>query len=135
MHVDRAQSDVVMTSGTIDEGPGATSAGGRPPRAVREGFRVRIEGSVIGDRIYSILVTFFAFCVPALLCLIALEIAVAGWPAFKKFGLSFLTSSSWDPVNGVFGMPPLDTTAFPRPFFNRTDFWAQGLTFSLEFRF
>jgi hypothetical protein len=46
-----------------------------------------------------------------------------------------LVNDSRNPVNGVFGMPPLDTTAFPRPFFNRTDFWAQGLTFSLEFRF
>jgi phosphate transport system permease protein len=95
-----------MTSGTIDEGPGAVGAGGRPPRAVREGFRVRIEGSVIGDRIYSALVAFFAFCVPALLVVIAVEIGVAGWPTFKKFGWSFLTSSSWDPVKGVFGAAP-----------------------------
>jgi phosphate transport system permease protein len=65
-----------------------------------------IRGSVIGDRIYTVIVTFFALCVPALLILIAIEIFVAGWPALHKFGFSFLTSSRWDPVNGVFGAAP-----------------------------
>jgi phosphate transport system permease protein len=90
-----------MTTDVVEQG------GGRKPGAGREGgFRVRIEGSVIGDKVYSALVTCFALCVPALLLLIAVEIAVAGWPAFHKFGLSFLTSSSWDPVKGVFGAAP-----------------------------
>ena len=83
-----------MTSGTIDAD--------RAPGGARDGFRLRIEGSVIGDRIYGILVTVFALCVPALLILIAIEIFVAGWPALHKFGFSFLTSSAWDPVNGQF---------------------------------
>jgi phosphate transport system permease protein len=76
------------------------------PGGARDGFRIRIEGSAIGDRIYTFLVTAFALCVPTLLILIAVEIARAGWPAFQKFGLSFLTSSSWDPVHGVFGAAP-----------------------------
>ena len=67
------------------------------------------RGSVIGDRIYSAIVTFFALCIPLLLVLIATEIAVAGWPAFHKFGFAFLTSSRWDPVNGVFGAAPAIT--------------------------
>jgi phosphate transport system permease protein len=87
-----------MTSGTIN----SDRVAGGP----RDGVRIRIEGSVIGDRIYSLLVTGFAVCVPALLILIAVEIAVAGWPALHKFGLSFLTSSAWDPVKGVFGAAP-----------------------------
>jgi phosphate transport system permease protein len=65
-----------------------------------------IHGSVVGDRIYTVAVTFFALCVPLLLILIAIEIAIAGWPAFSKFGFRFLTSSRWDPVNGVFGAAP-----------------------------
>jgi len=95
-----------VTGGTIEQRPAPAGAGGRSPGSGREGFRIRIEGSVIGDRIYSALVTCFAACVPALLILIAVEIAVAGWPAFHKFGFSFLTSSSWDPVKGVFGAAP-----------------------------
>lgn len=100
-----------MTPGVVDRGgaaesPGPAAATGGPPGGGRETLRVRIQGSVIGDRIYSVVVTFFAACVPALMVLIAAEIAVGGWPALHKFGLSFLTSSSWDPVKGVFGAAP-----------------------------
>jgi hypothetical protein len=49
--------------------------------------------------------------------------------------VDLVVNDSVNPVNGVFGKAPLDTTAFPRPLFNRTDFWAQGLTFGLELRF
>jgi phosphate transport system permease protein len=71
-----------------------------------DGLSLRIEGSAIGDRIYTLAITFFALCVPILLVLIALEILVAGLPAFQKFGLAFLTESTWDPVNGNFGAAP-----------------------------
>jgi len=92
-----------MATGVVEQGP----VGGSPaPASGREGFRVRIEGSVIGDRVYSFLVTCFAAFVPLLLILIAVEIAAAGWPAFHRFGLSFLTSSAWDPVKGAFGAAP-----------------------------
>jgi len=66
----------------------------------------RIQGAVIGDRIYSAAITLFALCVPALLILVAVEIFLGGWPALRRFGFSFLTSSAWDPVNGVFGAAP-----------------------------
>ena len=65
-----------------------------------------IEGAPVADRIYSSTIWFFAVCVPILLALIAIEIAVAGWPALSKFGFRFLTSSDWDPVNGRFGAAP-----------------------------
>jgi phosphate transport system permease protein len=65
-----------------------------------------IEGAVIGDRVYRAFITAFALCVPLLLGLIAFEVARAGWPALRQFGLSFLTSSTWDPVAGVFGAAP-----------------------------
>ncbi len=44
--------------------------------------------------------------VPILLCMIAWEVFVAGWPALHKFGFSFFTTSAWDPVNGNFGAAP-----------------------------
>jgi phosphate transport system permease protein len=70
------------------------------------GTVVRIHGRHIGDRIYHGAITFFALCVPILVALIAWEIAVAGWPTFRHFGLSFLTSSDWDPVKEKFGAAP-----------------------------
>ena len=70
------------------------------------GTVVRIHGRHIGDRVYRGAITFFAICVPLLVALVAWEIAVAGWPTFRHFGLSFLTSSDWDPVKERFGAAP-----------------------------
>jgi phosphate transport system permease protein len=66
-----------------------------------------IEGKSLGDRIYRGVTTVFAAAVPVLLALIALEVLVAGWPAFSRFGLSFVTSSTWDPVRQQFGAAPM----------------------------
>lgn len=65
-----------------------------------------IEGTVVADRIYRGALLFFALCVPLLLVLIFAEVGRAGWPALKHFGFQFLTSSTWDPVNGEFGAAP-----------------------------
>jgi phosphate transport system permease protein len=77
----------------------STSADGR---ALGE----RIVGTAVGDRIYVAVITGFALCVPALLLLILWEVAVAGWPALSQFGLEFLVSSEWDPVQEKFGAAP-----------------------------
>lgn len=66
----------------------------------------RIVGRSIGDTIYVVAVTGFALCVPLLLLLVLLEVAMAGWPALREFGVGFLTSSNWDPVNHQFGAAP-----------------------------
>ena len=65
-----------------------------------------IEGSVTADRIYRVTLLLFALCVPLLLLLIFVEVGVAAWPALRQFGVSFLTTSSWDPVKGDFGAAP-----------------------------
>jgi phosphate transport system permease protein len=65
-----------------------------------------IQGSVVADRVYRASLLAFALCVPVLLLLIFAEVGVAAWPALRQFGLSFLTSSAWDPVNGQFGAAP-----------------------------
>jgi phosphate transport system permease protein len=77
-----------------------------PPTTHAEASEIRIEASAIGDRLYRWITTGFALVIPALLLLIAVEVFVAGWPALRKFGLSFLTSSEWDAVNGKFGAAP-----------------------------
>jgi phosphate transport system permease protein len=60
----------------------------------------------VGDAIYRTAVTFFALCIPILLVLVAWELFSAGWPTFRRFGAGFLTSSTWNPVAGVFGAAP-----------------------------
>jgi len=77
-----------------------TGAPARPSRSWPE------IGSEIGDRIYSWSITGFAALVPMLLLLIFLSVGLAAWPALRTFGLSFLTSSDWDPVAGHFGAAP-----------------------------
>lgn len=64
-------------------------------------------GALTGDRLYSVVTTACAATMPVLLGLIALEVMVAAWPAFREFGVGFLTSSEWDPVRGRFGAAPM----------------------------
>ena len=66
----------------------------------------QLHGASIGDRIYRIATTAFALSIPLLLVLLGVEVAVAAWPALKAFHFTFLTSSRWDAVEGVFGAAP-----------------------------
>ena len=70
------------------------------------GLAARLESAGVGDTIYRATITTFAASVPLLLVVIAVAIGVAAWPALHQFGFSFLTSSTWDPVNGTFGAAP-----------------------------
>lgn len=84
---------------------------GAAPSVVRmngrdQGLEPGIRGTAFADRVYQGATTLFALCIPVLLVLIAGEIAIAGWPTFRKFGFDFLTSSTWDPVSGDFGAAP-----------------------------
>src|SRR6267378_353859 len=78
----------------------------RVPPAPGPRHRPSIQGSVVADQIYRGAILFFALCVPVLLLLIFREVGRAGWPALRQFGVGFLTSSEWDPVNGQFGAAP-----------------------------
>ena len=63
-------------------------------------------GTEIGDRVYSWSIVVFASLVPILLLILFVAVGVAGWPALKTFGFSFITSSDWDPVAKHFGAAP-----------------------------
>lgn len=65
-----------------------------------------IEGASRGDRVYRWVTMGFALVIPVLLLLIGLEIFQSAWPALRRFGWSFFTSSDWDAVNGRFGAAP-----------------------------
>jgi phosphate transport system permease protein len=62
--------------------------------------------SARGDRVFDILITAFAVCIPVLLVIIAISIGLAAWPALSRSGLSFLTESTWDVGAGKFGAAP-----------------------------
>jgi phosphate transport system permease protein len=62
--------------------------------------------SIAGDRVYRAVITVCALCIPLLLLLIAWEVSVAAWPAFRVLGAGFLTDSHWDVPNGQFGALP-----------------------------
>jgi len=85
---------------------GGSPSGASPPSAAVAADGA-IAGSSIGDRVYRAVTTAFAWAVPLLLGLIALEVVLAAWPALRTFGLDFLTSSNWDEVRGQFGAAPM----------------------------
>ncbi|HMC55091.1 MAG TPA: phosphate ABC transporter permease subunit PstC [Gemmatimonadaceae bacterium] len=86
---------VATTAAPVEDAGGASPSLGE-----------RIVGTSVGDRVYVAAITAFALAVPALLGLVFLEVARAGWPALRTFGFGFLTTSAWDPVQGHFGAAP-----------------------------
>jgi phosphate transport system permease protein len=60
----------------------------------------------IGDRIFSKLTLFFALVIILILAGLLVVLNIDAWPAVQKFGLSFITSISWDPVQEEFGALP-----------------------------
>ncbi|MFL5525044.1 MAG: phosphate ABC transporter permease subunit PstC [Gemmatimonadaceae bacterium] len=72
----------------------------------RDRRKLRVEQSVVGDRIYDILTVGCALIIPALVISIAIAIFAAAWPAFAKLGVSMVSSSDWDVAAGSFGAAP-----------------------------
>jgi len=61
----------------------------------------------IGDPTYRFLLTAVALVLPFLLLAIGGQLLVGGWPALHKFGIGFVTKSTWDPVAEVYGAAPM----------------------------
>jgi phosphate transport system permease protein len=61
----------------------------------------------LGDLIFSRSLLIVAVGIALLLGLIALFLLNQGWPAFSKFGFSFVWSSTWDPIRNIFGAFPV----------------------------
>jgi phosphate transport system permease protein len=59
------------------------------------------------DRIYRQVLTTFALALPLLIVIILGVLFVEAWPALKRFGPSFLWTSTWDPVAEVYGAAPM----------------------------
>ena len=60
----------------------------------------------VGDRIFSSLTLFFALLIVLILGGLLVVLNIDAWPAIQKFGVSFITSISWDPVREEFGALP-----------------------------
>lgn len=65
------------------------------PKAARSGPVV--------DRIFGWLAKGSAIFTLAMLVAILMSLVVSAWPAITKYGLGFLTSTTWDPVKEEFG--------------------------------
>ncbi|MHB1050197.1 MAG: phosphate ABC transporter permease subunit PstC [Bacteroidota bacterium] len=59
-----------------------------------------------GDLVFKSLTAFFAAMVLLMIVLMAYEMYVTSSPTIEKFGWSFLTSSTWDPVMDEYGALP-----------------------------
>ena len=70
-----------------------------PPRASRATGR----GAGQGDAIFAWLCRAAGVLVLLLLSAIIVELFLGGLPAFRAFGVGFLTDTDWDPVQEVFG--------------------------------
>src|SRR6058998_222072 len=66
-----------------------------------------LRGTNVADRLYRTVLTTLALLLPLLLLALVGELLVSAWPAIQRFGGTFLWTSVWDPVAGVFGAAPM----------------------------
>jgi phosphate transport system permease protein len=60
----------------------------------------------LADRTFPKLTLVFALVLVAILAGTVIVLCLDAWPAIQKFGLSFFTSTTWDPVKDQFGALP-----------------------------
>ncbi len=66
-----------------------------------------LRGVNTGDRVYRAALTVLALALPLLLLALLIELTQNAWPSLRRFGASFIWTSVWDPVAGVFGAAPM----------------------------
>ncbi|MDP2663607.1 MAG: phosphate ABC transporter permease subunit PstC [Dehalococcoidia bacterium] len=74
----------------------------RPPRSALASLR----SLNTGDLVFRGLVIVFALSILVLMGMMVLQMITFAWPAIDRFGLSFLTGTSWNPVTQKFGALP-----------------------------
>jgi phosphate transport system permease protein len=75
--------------------------------ATRSAPLVSLERANYGDRIFKLILTLAALLIPVMLAFLVYELWTGSKLAIDRFGLSFVTSSTWDPVAEEFGAFPL----------------------------
>jgi phosphate transport system permease protein len=69
-------------------------------RQSRAAILKRLRG---GDAVFHALTRLSALAVLALLGGVIISLIIGAWPAINKFGLTFLTTATWNPVTETFG--------------------------------
>ena len=83
---------------------GETPAALNKPRAVATPPAPKqARSGPLADRIFGTLAKAAALFTLGLLLAILASLTISAWPAIEKYGLGFLTSSAWDPVQENFG--------------------------------
>src|SRR5260370_26765220 len=80
---------------------------GVPPRSSTETRWQSLLGKDRSDRIYRRVLTGFALALPFLFVVIVAVLFVSALPALRRFGPSFLWTSTWDPVAEIYGAAPM----------------------------
>jgi phosphate transport system permease protein len=78
-----------------------------PAPAPVERAQSSLERVSYSDRIFRTILTLAALSIPILLGFLVVELYQGSRLAIDKFGLDFVTTSTWDPVAEVFGALPL----------------------------
>ena len=63
----------------------------------------RARSGPLADKIFGLLAKGAAVLTLCLLLAILTSLTISAWPAINKYGLGFLTSTAWDPVQEEFG--------------------------------
>jgi len=91
-----------MISGTeVIMAETSLSAGTSVPEGVR-----KASGPRIGDPLFAGVAKTLGIALIGMLFAILVVLVVAAWPSIEKFGLGFITSSTWNPVSDTFGAWP-----------------------------
>jgi phosphate transport system permease protein len=67
----------------------------------------RLEGSKTGDLIFKVLLVTAALAVPVLMAFLVYELYIGAHLAISRYGVGFVTGTTWDPVADQFGAFPL----------------------------
>ncbi|MGP1385272.1 MAG: phosphate ABC transporter permease subunit PstC [Thainema sp.] len=67
----------------------------------------RSDQSVWIDRGFILATRLFAIAIAGILVLIGVQTAIDAWPAIQEYGVRFLYTSDWDPVNSEYGALPM----------------------------
>ena len=92
-----------MISSTEEEIPNITSDAAKSSSL--SGL-LKPGGKNLGDFIFENTTRLFAFLVLSLVLLMAYEMFTKSLPSINRFGWSFISSSTWDPVHDQFGALP-----------------------------
>ncbi len=66
-----------------------------------------LRGVNASDRVYKGVLTGLAMVLPLLIIALFVQLFFSALPAIKRFGFSFLWTSTWDPVAEIYGAAPM----------------------------